>query len=119
VLACLSFREMMRGAMPLTDWWKNVINPIESLWQYDALMKFAQWVNTYETGRPSEYGITDPKLIKKLIKVIAYIECARTAPETASPDSNLESLTDVERPSLRECLKACQIRVNIRECFGA
>jgi serine protease AprX len=96
VLACLSFREMMRGAMPLTDWWKNVINPIESLWQYDALMKFAQWVNTYETGRPSEYGITDPKLIKKLIKVIAYIECARTAPETASPDSNLESLTDVE-----------------------
>ena len=28
VLATLSFWELLRGALPLTDWWKQVIAPL-------------------------------------------------------------------------------------------
>jgi len=96
VLACLTFREMLRGALPLTDWWKNVITPINAVWQYGALWEFAKWISEYKTGKPTEYNITDPMLIKKLIKVVAYIERARTPSEMSPPDSNQESLTEVE-----------------------
>src|SRR5271166_1278079 len=96
VLARLSFREMLRGALPLTDWWKNVITPIRRVWQPDALLNFAQAINKDNTGKLNEYGITDPMLIKKLIKVIAYIEYARNNAERPSPDASQESLTDAE-----------------------
>src|SRR5271165_3464844 len=60
VLACLTFREMLRGALPLTDWWKNVITPINAVWQYGALWEFARWISEYKTGKPTEYNMTDP-----------------------------------------------------------
>jgi len=96
VLARLSFREMLRGALPLTDWWKNVVTPIRTVWQHDTLFQFVVWINEYEPSKSGEYGLADPMLIKKLIRVVYCIEYARGHAGSPSPDSSEGSLSDNE-----------------------
>jgi subtilisin family serine protease len=90
VLADLSFRELLLGAMPLTDWWKHTIAPIGGEWRYDALRTFVA-----DLSRPLRDAVADrrvsradPRLLQKLIRIVGHIELERqgrpVAPERAA-----------------------------------
>jgi hypothetical protein len=76
VLATLSFWEMLRGALPLTDWWKQVIAPLGQEWTRAALMNAANTLAAEGAGRSVIPG-ADPKLLLKLIRIAGAIECER------------------------------------------
>ena len=80
VLACLSFAELIRVAMPLTDWWAHVIAPIASIWSREALVNFAK---NEETAHVQSKG--DPKLLKKMITLVGSIEYDRLHPLEKGP----------------------------------
>jgi len=76
VLATLSFWELLRGALPLTDWWKHVIAPIWEDWSRPALVGVA----TRLAGDPNAKAVlpgADPKLLLRLIRIAGAIECER------------------------------------------
>ena len=76
VLATLSFWELLRGALPLTDWWKQVISPLGQEWTRAALMNAATRLTADAAGKSLVPG-ADPKLLLKLIRIAGAIECER------------------------------------------
>jgi hypothetical protein len=76
VLATLSFWELLRGALPLTDWWKQVIAPLGQEWTRSALMNAATTLAAEGAGKSVIPG-ADPKLLLKLIRIAGAIECER------------------------------------------
>jgi serine protease AprX len=85
VLATLSFWELLRGALPLTDWWKHVIAPLGQEWTRAGLMNAATRLAADGAGKSVIPG-ADPKLLLKLIRIAGAIECERRrrdAPEAA------------------------------------
>jgi serine protease AprX len=76
VLATLSFWELLRGALPLTDWWKHVIAPLGQEWTRPALMNAATTLAADGSRQPVIPG-ADPKLLLKLIRIAGAIECER------------------------------------------
>ncbi len=84
VLATLSFWELLRGALPLTDWWRQVIAPLGQQWTREALADVATRLVADGSGRSVIPG-ADPKLLLKLIRIAGAIESerrGRAAPET-------------------------------------
>jgi subtilisin family serine protease len=79
VLASLSFREMVRDAMPLTDWWKRVVAPIGGEWKRDALKAFASTLaqSSGSTGSDRRSASYDPRLLQKLIRIVGCLELER------------------------------------------
>jgi serine protease AprX len=73
VLAYLSFAELIRVALPLTDWWARVIAPIKLSWSPEAL---ASAVGSPEFDDQKSAG-GDLSLLKKLIVLVGTCECAR------------------------------------------
>src|SRR5690349_17463982 len=59
VLARFSFWELMRVAMPLTDWWARVIAPMGGTWTRENLMHFIQ----------GDAKVRDLRMLKKLISI--------------------------------------------------
>ena len=76
VLATLSFWELLRGALPLTDWWKQVIAPLGQKMTRDALIEVATRLAD-ERGARSAVPGADPRLLLKLIRIAGAIECER------------------------------------------
>jgi subtilisin family serine protease len=77
VLSGLSFWELLRGALPLTDWWKRAIAPLGDDWSRSRLTELAARLNDSRTGgTPLTIG-TDPRLLVKLIRIAACIESER------------------------------------------
>jgi hypothetical protein len=76
VLATLSFWELLRGALPLTDWWKQVIAPLGQEWTRSSLMNAATTLAAEGAGKSVIPG-ADPKLLLKLIRIAGAIECER------------------------------------------
>ena len=76
VLATLSFWELLRGALPLTDWWRQVIAPLGQEWTRAALMDAATRLTAEAAGKSLVPG-ADPKLLLKLIRIAGAIECER------------------------------------------
>src|SRR5262249_57152217 len=70
VLATLTFGELLRGALPLTDWWQRVVAPTANVWSKAALRKVAEDLNTFKPGVKLALP-TDPKLLQKLIRIAA------------------------------------------------
>ncbi len=83
VLAYFSFREVMRVAMPLTDWWRRAIAPVSKSWTRDAILEFANAAKDYEPGKPTGRA-GDLKLLKKLIAIVGAIEYDRKATSSSS-----------------------------------
>jgi serine protease AprX len=76
VLAHFTFWELLRVALPLTDWWKRVLAPIEKgEWNRENLIARAKEADGYRIGTVVPKG--DPKLLKKLIAVVGAIGCDR------------------------------------------
>lgn len=84
VLAKFSFWELMRVAMPLTDWWRRVIAPISGAWTRKNLAAFA------ESGKVRGKRPSDPRLIRKLITIAGAIECDRQGRPVAQEDIEQE-----------------------------
>jgi serine protease AprX len=76
VLATLSFWELLRGALPLTDWWKQVIAPLGQKMTRDALIDVATRLADDRAARSAVLG-ADPRLLLKLIRIAGAIECER------------------------------------------
>ncbi len=88
VLASFTFWELIRVAMPLTEWWKRVVAPLDGQWTRENLVLIAQTADDYRIGdRKAPVG--DPKLIKKLIGIVGAIESDREGQPV--PDSELSA----------------------------
>jgi len=66
VLAEFSFWELMRVAMPLTDWWSHVVATILDDWNREKLMAFLEG---------DDFETKDRRLVKKLVSIVGAIEC--------------------------------------------
>ncbi len=78
VFANFTFEELIRIAMPLTDWWKSNVagTTKEQLWGRDAIRQFVN--NTQESIRTQKLlGGGDPRMLRKLIAIVGAIECDR------------------------------------------
>jgi subtilisin family serine protease len=86
VFASFTFEELVRLAMPLTDWWKwNVADAVsEESWSRDTIRGFVRLV-TQSTSRENLAG-GDPRLLAKLISIVGAIECNRNGIHEESAD---------------------------------
>lgn len=85
VLASLTFRELLRDALPLTNWWQRVVAPLGSKWTRENIRRVASTLD-----KPNRDGNQpDRKLFQKLIRVVGSIELERLgqpiAPDLAAP----------------------------------
>src|SRR5439155_9781550 len=74
VLATLSFWEMLRGALPLTDWWQRVVAPMGNEWTRENLTNLATRLNEPPPSKGSLIRGADPKFLLKLIRITGSIE---------------------------------------------
>ena len=82
VLAEFSFQELLRVALPLSDWWRRVIAPAirpGQPWKYQQILALARKLREYEPGK--RFGVCEPKLLKKLVAIVGAIECDRNGTE--------------------------------------
>lgn len=107
VFADFTFEELLRVAMPLTDWWKNsVAKPLTRLWNNDreaggpwnrqAMEDFVQQLqqgkaDTQTIATKSSLG-GEPRLLQKLITIVGAIERDRCK-------SQKNDMTPSEQPS--------------------
>jgi serine protease AprX len=93
VFAELSFAELIRVVMPLTDWWARVIAPIAFNWSKQALVQFAAAQESVEPPGPG-----DPKMLGKMALLAGSIEFDRLHPAETSSGSV---------PSSQDRISAC------------
>src|ERR1700704_384682 len=84
VLATLSFWELLRDALPLTDWWKRVIAPMGQGWTRERLTDIATRLAADGPGKSLIPG-SDPKLLLKLIRIAGAIEWERRNRASVNP----------------------------------
>ena len=89
VLANFSFWELMRVAMPLTDWWRRAVAPLGNDWIGEGVRAFIETGGDRKPGGPKGPG-GDLRLLKKLIAIAGAIECEResAADPTAPADQS-------------------------------
>jgi len=79
VFANFTFEELMRIAMPLTDWWKsNVVVATETeddVWDRFDVKRFVDSVQGPVPKEKMPHG--DPRLLRKLVHIVGTIECDR------------------------------------------
>ena len=86
VLASLTFRELLRDALPLTNWWKRVVAPLGPAWTRENIERVASTLDTRARGRTPPATGGDRKLFQKLIRVVGSIELER---QGLPPNPNL------------------------------
>lgn len=86
VFASFTFEELIRLAMPLTDWWRwNVADAVdEKSWSADAIRHFVRLVSESDSRENLPGG--DPRLLAKLISIVGAIECDRSGRYAESPE---------------------------------
>ena len=77
VLARLSFPELLRAALPLTQWWKRTIAPTPIDWSRKGLLAIADRLSAIGTSGPAVVPGVDPRLLVKLVRVAGGIESER------------------------------------------
>ena len=95
VLASLTFRELLRDALPLTLWWQRVVAPLGSEWTPANIQRVAATLTTTERGKKAPATGGDRKLFQKLIRVVGSIELERQG-RPITPDLGAPSLTSDE-----------------------
>ena len=96
VLARFSFRELLRVALPLSDWWKRVVAPAsKQQWPREEIVQLARSVGEHKPGRRFAGG--DPKLLKKFIIIVGAIECARNGnPQSAKATTEAATQEEID-----------------------
>ena len=77
VLASLSFRELLRDAVPLTNWWKRVVAPLGSDWTRENIRTAAVTLDKSDRKKDRTATGGDRQLLQKLIRVVGSIELDR------------------------------------------
>jgi subtilisin family serine protease len=85
VLANFSFWELMRVAMPLTDWWRRAVAPLGNDWIGEGVRAFIETDGDRKPGGPKGPG-GDLRLLKKLIVIAGAIECEREGKPSGAAD---------------------------------
>ena len=96
VLAEFSFQELLRVALPLSDWWRRVIASAirpGQRWKYQQILALARKLREHEPGK--RFSVCEPKLLKKLVAIVGAIECGRNGTARRSDDKE-ESPTEPE-----------------------
>jgi serine protease AprX len=75
VLANFSFWELMRVALPLTDWWGHTVAPVQPSWSRTNLQTLVESADRYKPGARGAGG--DLRLVKQLIRIAGAIESER------------------------------------------
>lgn len=97
VLANVSFWELMRVAMPLTDWWRQAVAPLGNDWIRQGVEAFRKAAGGSKPDRGKSAG-GDLRLLIKLIEIAGAIACERQAgPQSGSPAADEDKATYVER----------------------
>jgi subtilisin family serine protease len=78
VLANFSFWELMRVAMPLTDWWRRAVAPLGNDWSREGVLALIKAAGEHKPGSAKGPG-GDLRLLKKLIAIAGAIACERHA----------------------------------------
>jgi subtilisin family serine protease len=78
VLASFSFWELMRIAMPLTDWWRQAVAPLGNDWIRQGVEAFLKAADGNKPGRGKGSG-GDLRLLIKLIEIAGAIARERQA----------------------------------------
>jgi serine protease AprX len=98
IFANFSFEELIRVAMPLTDWWKQNIAPLTTKnWTREEILELIRRLSRPKGKKKLPGG--DPKVVGKLITIVGSIQCDRVqsqekpTPEIAFADL-LSGLTD-------------------------
>jgi subtilisin family serine protease len=97
VLAEFSFHEMLRVALPLSDWWQRVIAPAISPgkpWEYQQILDLVRELRLHKRGQRFDKG--DPKLVLKLVVIVGAIECDRNGTPPAGEDEPSPNDAQVE-----------------------
>jgi hypothetical protein len=96
VLATLSFWELLRGALPLTDWWKRAIAPLGNEWTRESVAAMAAKLNGLRPGGSVMLPGTDPSLLSKLIRIASRIESERRGAPVPDAPVDQPTLTSSE-----------------------
>lgn len=83
VFANFSFDELIRVAMPLTDWWKhNVAELTAHTWTRKQILKVIEQLS--QARRKGKIIGGDPRSLEKLVQIVGTIECGRTKNQNVS-----------------------------------
>jgi serine protease AprX len=79
VMTSLTFHEMLRDALPLTDWWKRIVRPIVlgGKWNEKTLRAIVASDSTDARRLGKMAASVDPRLLQKLVRIVGCIELAR------------------------------------------
>ncbi len=97
VLAEFSFHELLRVALPLSDWWRSVVAPAippGKAWEYQQIVDLVRKMRLHKPGK--RFGKCDPKLVLKLVAIVGAIECDRNGISPAGKDKASPSDAQVE-----------------------
>jgi len=76
VFADFTFEELIRVAMPLSDWWKNnIAEATTDTWKKKDIEDF---MKIAPEGQPTDRRLKgDPRMLRKLVAIVGTIECDR------------------------------------------
>jgi len=96
VLASLTFRELLRDAVPLTNWWQRVVAPLGSEWTLENIRTAAATLDKADRKKDRTPTGGDRKLLQKLIRVVGSIELDRLGQSLPPGTISAPGLTSAE-----------------------
>ncbi|MGD0921757.1 MAG: S8 family serine peptidase [Terriglobia bacterium] len=105
VFANFTFEELIRVAMPLTDWWKSNVakTTSEQAWSRNAIRQFVETI-LKPTGKQKLPG-GDPRLLRKLIAIVGAIECDRYEKPCIKKGESEDTITQAQVDAFSELLE--------------
>jgi serine protease AprX len=114
VFANFTFEELIRVAMPLTDWWKdNMADLTTDRWDKKDIAVFIRLIRERRGAEGLRGG--DPRLLRKLITIIGTIECDRYQQRYSTSDASEEQ---VDQPQMDAFTKLLNGLTNPQEHRG-
>ena len=96
VLASLTFGELLRAALPLTQWWSRTIAPIAIDWSRAGLVAIADRLRTLPAAGAPVLPRIDLRLLVMLVRVAGGIESERRGRPLPDVRVDEPTLTDQE-----------------------
>ncbi|HEY4929931.1 MAG TPA: hypothetical protein VII23_00040 [Terriglobales bacterium] len=103
VFANFTFEELIRVAMPLTDWWKdNMAVLTTDRWDKKDIDVFIRLIQERQGAESLPGG--DPRLLRKLITIVGTIECDRYQQRYSTSDDIEKKVNQPQMDAFTELL---------------